>query len=96
MHNPAKKIFTIENLGCAKNQVDAEVMHSYLENDGWRYAESAGDAELIIINTCGFIRPAKEEAVETLFSLRKAYPDKKILLAGCFAQRYGLQLQNEL
>jgi len=96
MHNPEKRNFTIENLGCAKNQVDAEVMHSYLEKDGWRYVEAAGDAELIIINTCGFIRPAKEEAAETLFRLREAYPDKKILLAGCFAQRYGLQLQEEL
>ncbi len=96
MLNPENRFFTIENLGCAKNQVDAEVMHSYLENEGWRYVESADDAELIIINTCGFIRPAKEEAAETLFRLRDAYPDKKILLAGCFAQRYGLELQEEL
>jgi len=90
------KNFTIENLGCAKNQVDAEVMLRHLEEEGWRYVESHRDADLIIINTCGFIRSAKEEAVETLFGLRDAYPDKKILMAGCFSQRYGLQLQNKL
>lgn len=96
MQKSVSKHFYIENLGCAKNQVDAEVMLRHLEKADWTYVESPDDADLIIINTCGFIQPAKKESVETLFSMRQRYPDRKILLAGCFAQRYGLQLKDEL
>lgn len=63
-----------------------------LEEKGWTYCDTAEEAELIILNTCGFIQPAKDEAVNTFFELRSFYPGKKILLAGCFAQRYGKEL----
>jgi len=96
MQKAVSKHFYIENLGCAKNQVDAEVMLSYLEEKKWSYTAIADDADVIIINTCGFIQPAKQEAVETLLQLRQRFPSKKILLAGCFAQRYAEQLRDEL
>lgn len=87
--------FFVENLGCAKNQVDAETIISFLENAGWIFS-SADEADLIIINTCGFIQSAKEESIETTISYRETYPDKKIILAGCLAQRYGKELEKSL
>ena len=80
--------FYIENLGCAKNQVDAEQMITSLRKKGWEYC-SAEDSEIIIVNTCGFIKPAKEESINTTLALKNQYPDKKIIMAGCLAQRYG-------
>ncbi len=91
-----KKKFYLENLGCSKNQVDAEVMIASLGKEGWEYVSSSDDAELIIVNTCGFIEAAKQESIDTVMSLRENYPEKKILLAGCFAQRYGSKLLDKL
>ena len=60
-----KSKFYVENLGCAKNQVDAEVMIASLKHQGWTYApENPEAADLIIVNTCGFIKSAQEEACE--------------------------------
>jgi ribosomal protein S12 methylthiotransferase len=87
----------VENLGCAKNQVDAEVMLAALEENGaWERTAEADEADLIIINTCGFIEPAREESLNTLFALRAAWPKKKIIMAGCLAERYGRQISAEL
>ena len=80
--------FYIENLGCAKNQVDAEQIITSLKKKGWEYC-SAEDSDLIIVNTCGFIKPAKEESINTTLAFKNQYPDKKIIMAGCLAQRYG-------
>lgn len=55
-----KRSFYLENLGCSKNQVDAEIMITRLIGSGWTYTESADDADCIIVNTCGFIEPAKK------------------------------------
>ncbi|MCR5760390.1 MAG: 30S ribosomal protein S12 methylthiotransferase RimO [Sphaerochaetaceae bacterium] len=89
-----KKLY-IENLGCAKNQVDAEVMAYTLRNT-YTLTEEADDADLILVNTCGFIESAKEESLTTFFTLRNDYPDKKIILSGCLAQRYANELSEEL
>jgi len=88
--------FYIENLGCAKNQVDAEVMTAALEKSGWQWEEDAEQADLIIVNTCGFIQPAKEESIESFFTLKNRYPGKKIIVAGCLAERYGIKLEANL
>lgn len=91
-----RKTFYLENLGCSKNQVDAEVMIASLEKDGWIYEGSPDNAELIIVNTCGFIEAAKAESIDVTISFRKIYPGKKILMAGCFAQRYGASLLDKI
>lgn len=90
------KRFYIEKLGCAKNQVDAEIIASSLEGSGWVYTEEAEEAELIVINSCGFIETAREEAVNMALAARYRYPNAKILFAGCMAQRYGAELLEEL
>lgn len=88
--------FAIDQHGCAKNQVDAELMIASLEAEGWEYAEEADGADLVIVNSCGFIEEAKEESLNALLALRAAHPDKKILLSGCLAERYATELAADL
>ncbi|WP_246157009.1 30S ribosomal protein S12 methylthiotransferase RimO [Oceanispirochaeta crateris] len=88
----SSKTFYVENLGCSKNQVDAETIIAALKAAGWEYCDSPDRAELLIVNTCGFIQSAKEESIQTIFDYRKAFPDRKVLAAGCFAQRYNDEL----
>ncbi|MDR2748211.1 MAG: 30S ribosomal protein S12 methylthiotransferase RimO [Treponema sp.] len=82
----------MDPFGCAKNQVDAETMMALLAAAGWSAAENPADADLIIVNSCGFIESAKRESINAVLSWRKNYPEKKILLAGCLAQRYAGEL----
>lgn len=82
------KKFYMESLGCSKNQVDAEVIINLVKEKGYEITYDAKESDIIFINTCGFIKSAKEEAIETLFSLRDVSPDAKIIFGGCLAQRY--------
>ena len=86
----------IENLGCAKNQVDAEVMSCSLAEDGWTLTDDAQKADLILVNTCGFIESAREESINTFFELRQLNPKARIIVSGCLAQRYGQELSDQL
>ncbi|GHV15782.1 ribosomal protein S12 methylthiotransferase RimO [Spirochaetia bacterium] len=90
------RTYYIDPFGCVKNQVDAETMMAVLNGAGWQAAEDSADADLIIINSCGFIDSAKQESINAVLSYRKAYPGKKILLAGCLSQRYGAELAASL
>ena len=81
--------FYIDNHGCAKNQVDAEEMATRLVSDGWTQSAGLADAALVIVNTCGFIEDAKKESIEAVMAVKAAYPGKKVLVAGCLAQRYS-------
>jgi ribosomal protein S12 methylthiotransferase len=90
------KAFYLENLGCVKNQVDGEAIISRLAEEGWTYTESPGEARFIIVNTCGFIEPAKRESIETALALRARFPDAQIILSGCLSQRYGKELFEDL
>ena len=89
---PSTKCFYVENLGCSKNQVDAENMISTLSEVEWISVDDPDRADLIIINTCGFIKSAKEESINTILDFCNAYPEKKIIAAGCLSQRYNEQL----
>jgi ribosomal protein S12 methylthiotransferase len=84
--------YYLDPFGCVKNQVDAETMMAVLHESGWVSAEDPLDAELIIVNSCGFIESAKQESINAVLAHRKRYPHKKILLAGCLAQRYAGEL----
>ena len=66
-----KKIY-IESLGCAKNQVDSEVLLTIAKEKGYVRVTEAKDADLIFVNTCGFIESAKEESINTFFALKGA------------------------
>ena len=79
------------SLGCSKNQVDAERMLYKIKEAGHRLVGDAALADIAIINTCGFIQSAKEEAIETILEfaeLKKEGRIKKIIITGCLAERY--------
>lgn len=90
------KTFFVDNHGCAKNQVDAEEMASRLEAAGYARSASADGADLIVVNTCGFIDEAKKESIGAVMAARSAHPDSRILVAGCLSQRYADALGDEL
>ena len=89
-----KRIY-IESLGCAKNQVDSEILLSYALENGYERTEDAAEADVIVVNTCGFIESAKKESIDTFFSLHELNPDARIILAGCLAERYGREMDLE-
>ncbi len=89
-----KTVFTI-SLGCPKNLVDTEIMLGDLTDRGWEVVDRPEDAALLLVNTCAFIQPASQEAIDTvleLAELKKADPDKRLVVTGCLAQRYGPDL----
>ena len=87
------------SLGCPKNLVDSEVMLGLLQEAGHEIVEEVEAAEVVIVNTCAFIEPAVEEAVEALLDiteLKSAGGWPKVICAGCLTERYGGDLQAEL
>ena len=86
----------IDTLGCAKNQVDSEELATRLSNAGHSITLDPDSADIIIVNTCGFIEAAKQEAINTLLYYKTQYPDKKILGTGCLVQRYIKDLPEEM
>ena len=81
--------FFIDQHGCAKNQTDGELIIGYLCKNGFEFTTNPDEAQFIIINSCGFIESAKKESIDAIYNIRKAYPDAKIVLTGCLAQRYA-------
>jgi ribosomal protein S12 methylthiotransferase len=88
--------FHLESLGCAKNQVDSELMIAALERAGWERAEGPETADLLIVNTCGFISSARKESIETTLELKARHPGRRLIMAGCLTQRYADDLSKEL
>lgn len=87
------------SLGCPKNLVDSEIMLGLLQEAGHEVVEQAEDADVVIVNTCAFIEPAVEEAVEALLDtvdLRSDDCRPCVICAGCLTERYGAELQAEL
>ena len=85
--------FHLVNLGCSKNLVDSQSMAQLLGEDGMTPVESAKSAEVLIVNTCGFIGPAKQESIRVLNELATGKKRGQLLIAaGCLSQRYGSQL----
>lgn len=88
--------FFIDQHGCAKNQVDGEEIAARLESGGYSYCDSPQDAEVIIVNTCGFIESAKQESISAVIDAKTHWPGKKIIVAGCLSQRYPEALLQDL
>lgn len=89
----------LTSLGCAKNTVDAELMLGLLKKTGYKIVDRLAIADIVIVNTCGFIIDAKEESIEAIFSavgLKKRNKRPYILVAGCLSQRYGKILFREI
>ena len=87
------------SLGCPKNLVDSERMLGLLERNGYALTEEAEEADVVIVNTCGFIAPAKEESLDTIFEAARLKEEgrcRALIVAGCLSQRYGDTLKREL
>ena len=87
------------SLGCSKNRVDTEYLLGYLKNAGFSITPAASQAEVIIINTCGFITLAKEESINTILEMaqyKKAGACRLLAVTGCLSQRYPAELKAEL
>ncbi len=93
-----KKVGMI-SLGCPKNQVDAEIMLKKLVDAGYILVQEADKADVVIVNTCGFIEDSKKESIDAILEMVDFKEDgllKKILVTGCLAQRYAEELLNEI
>ena len=87
------------SLGCPKNQMDAELMLAKIEQAGFEITADSGYADVVIVNTCGFIADAKAESIENILEfaqLKKEKQIKKIIVTGCLAQRYQQELADEI
>ena len=99
MENYHKLKVGMISLGCSKNQVDSEVMLGLISREGYEIVNCSKDADVIIINTCGFIESAKEEAIDTILEqavYKKQGKCQKLIVTGCLAQRYGNELLEEI
>lgn len=89
--------FHLVSLGCAKNTVDSDSMAQLLTGDGYRPVEDPAKADVLIVNTCGFIGPAKEESFRVLRELAAGKGAGQILIAaGCLTQRYGMEVARQV
>jgi ribosomal protein S12 methylthiotransferase len=89
--------FHLVSLGCAKNTVDSESMASLLQRAGCKASPQADEADVLIVNTCGFIGPAKEESLSELRRLSDLKrPHQLLIAAGCLTQRYGAQVVEQV
>jgi ribosomal protein S12 methylthiotransferase len=87
------------SLGCPKNRVDTEVMLGVSGASGFELTDDAARAEVIVVNTCGFIGEAKKESIETIFELsemKKHGACKKLVVTGCLSQRYSKDLEAQM
>jgi ribosomal protein S12 methylthiotransferase RimO len=90
---PARNVALV-TLGCARNEVDSEELAGRLDSGGWRVVTDPDCAEVVVVNTCGFIDSAKKDSIDTL--LAAADSGAKVVAVGCLAERYGEQLAASL
>ena len=88
------------SLGCDKNRVDSEVMLTYLKNAGYKFTSDASNADILIVNTCGFIEKARQESMDAIAELSEYRKDPKarcqrLIVTGCMAQKWSNQIREE-
>ena len=94
-----KQKFSIVSLGCARNLVDSEVMAGLLQKNHYEIVREPADADVVLVNTCGFIGAAKEESIDTIVEMGRLKEEGRLstlIVAGCLSQRYPEQLASEL
>lgn len=96
---PPKGLVGVISLGCPKNLVDTETVLADFAAKGYGVTNDPEEADVLLVNTCGFIRDAKEESVNAILemaAIKKAHPYKKLVVTGCLSQRYGASLAEEI
>ena len=108
MFNSSDLSFYIISLGCSKNLVDSERINGEMISAGFNFSQSSEDADIIIINTCGFIKDAKEESIGVIFDAidmkeqsaengsSHSLQGKKIVALGCLTKRYFDEITNDI
>jgi ribosomal protein S12 methylthiotransferase len=91
---PDGRRVALVTLGCARNEVDSEELAARLAEGGWTVGTDGTDADVVLVNTCGFVAKAKQDSIDTL--LAAADTGAKVIATGCLAERYGEQLAGEL
>jgi ribosomal protein S12 methylthiotransferase len=94
-----RNTFHLVSLGCVKNRVDSEVMLGVAERAGYEHVQDPESAEVIVVNTCGFIGEAKKESIETIFemaSMKESGACRRLVVAGCLSQRHPQELAEEM
>ena len=87
------------SLGCSKNRVDSEVMLGILTQNGYKVVNDPAQADVILVNTCGFIQSAKEESIDAILDMaryKKGGRLKKLVVTGCLSQRYGREIRDDM
>ncbi|WP_229401172.1 30S ribosomal protein S12 methylthiotransferase RimO [Micromonospora okii] len=93
-HSDAGRRVALLTLGCARNEVDSEELAARLHADGWQVTTDGEGADVVVVNTCGFVEKAKQDSIQTL--LAAADTGAKVVAAGCMAERYGRELADSL
>ena len=97
--NTQNKSLYMMTLGCPKNRVDSEIMLGTLQHRGYSLVQDPSDAEVIVVNTCAFIGPAKQESIDNILELAQYKKEGKcgtLVVTGCLSQRYGSELAQEI
>jgi ribosomal protein S12 methylthiotransferase RimO len=96
---PEPRTVALVTLGCARNEVDSEELAGRLAADGWRLVEDAAEADVAVVNTCGFVEAAKKDSVDALLEandLKSHGRTQAVVAVGCMAERYGKELAEAL
>ncbi|WP_269856653.1 30S ribosomal protein S12 methylthiotransferase RimO [Streptomyces sp. RPT161] len=96
---PEPRTVALVTLGCARNEVDSEELAGRLAADGWQLVEDAAEADVAVVNTCGFVDAAKKDSVDALLEandLKGEARTKAVVAVGCMAERYGKELAEAL
>ncbi|MGW7365866.1 30S ribosomal protein S12 methylthiotransferase RimO [Streptomyces sp. NPDC054841] len=96
---PERRTVALVTLGCARNEVDSEELAGRLAADGWELVEEAADADVAVVNTCGFVEAAKKDSVDALLEandLKDHGKTQAVVAVGCMAERYGKELADAL
>ena len=99
MNNSKQNRICMISLGCAKNLVDSEILLGGLKQENYEIVQKSNDADILIVNTCGFLDTAREESVDVILEaeeLRKSNQVENLIVMGCFSERYGSDLKDEL
>jgi ribosomal protein S12 methylthiotransferase len=99
-HPSVDKSVALVTLGCTRNEVDSEELAGRLLAEGWRLVDDAADADVAVVNTCGFVEQAKKDSIDALLEASDLKGDggrtQKVVAVGCLAERYGKQLADQL
>lgn len=96
---PERRTVALVTLGCARNEVDSEELAGRLAADGWELVQDASDADVAVVNTCGFVEAAKKDSVDALLEandLKDHGRTQAVVAVGCMAERYGKELAEAL